>query len=151
MTAAEISQQLSLTSIKDHGWHIQACCALTGEGSVSIPPTGDRGGVSIYTAHGGGGGQYLYSSQGTGEGSVSIQVTADRGGVSIYTAHRGGSISTNVYSSHRGQGRGQYLYSSQGTGEGSVSIQLTGEDPYLYSSHRGHGEGSVILSIYMYT
>jgi ADP-ribosylation factor-like protein 5B len=32
MTAAEISQKLNLTSIKDHGWHIQACCALTGEG-----------------------------------------------------------------------------------------------------------------------
>ena len=32
MTAAEISQQLNLTSIKDHAWHIQACCALTGEG-----------------------------------------------------------------------------------------------------------------------
>lgn len=32
MTAAEISQQLNLTSIKDHGWHIQSCCALTGEG-----------------------------------------------------------------------------------------------------------------------
>ena len=34
MSAAEISQQLSLTSVKDHPWHIQACCALTGEGSV---------------------------------------------------------------------------------------------------------------------
>ena len=32
MSAAEISQHLNLTSIKDHGWHIQACCALTGEG-----------------------------------------------------------------------------------------------------------------------
>nr|XP_002735272.1 PREDICTED: ADP-ribosylation factor-like protein 5B-like [Saccoglossus kowalevskii] len=32
MSATEISQQLNLTSIKDHGWHIQACCALTGEG-----------------------------------------------------------------------------------------------------------------------
>ena len=32
MSAAEISQQLNLTSIKDHGWHIQGCCALTGEG-----------------------------------------------------------------------------------------------------------------------
>ena len=32
MTAAEISQKLNLTSIKDHAWHIQACCALTGEG-----------------------------------------------------------------------------------------------------------------------
>ncbi|XP_028405408.1 ADP-ribosylation factor-like protein 5B [Dendronephthya gigantea] len=35
MTSAEISQQLNLTSIKDHGWHIQACCALTGEGLYS--------------------------------------------------------------------------------------------------------------------
>lgn len=32
MSAAEISQHLNLTSIKDHGWHVQACCALTGEG-----------------------------------------------------------------------------------------------------------------------
>ncbi|XP_033112332.1 ADP-ribosylation factor-like protein 5B [Anneissia japonica] len=32
MSATEISQQLNLTSVKDHGWHIQACCALTGEG-----------------------------------------------------------------------------------------------------------------------
>lgn len=32
MTATQISQQLNLTSIKDHRWHIQACCALTGEG-----------------------------------------------------------------------------------------------------------------------
>ena len=34
MTSAEISQQLNLTSVKDHPWHIQACCALTGEGFV---------------------------------------------------------------------------------------------------------------------
>ena len=32
MSAAEISQQLNLTSLKDHSFHIQACCALTGEG-----------------------------------------------------------------------------------------------------------------------
>lgn len=32
MSAAEISQQLNLTSIKTHRWQIQACCALTGEG-----------------------------------------------------------------------------------------------------------------------
>eukprot|EP00128_Syssomonas_multiformis_P011903 Colp12_sorted_trinity150504_noHs@5773 len=32
MSAAEISHQLNLTSIKDHAWHIQACCALTGQG-----------------------------------------------------------------------------------------------------------------------
>nr|CAB3222912.1 ADP-ribosylation factor-like protein 5A [Phallusia mammillata] len=32
MTAAEISQELKLTSVKDHTWQIQACCALTGEG-----------------------------------------------------------------------------------------------------------------------
>ncbi|XP_039262482.1 ADP-ribosylation factor-like protein 5A [Styela clava] len=32
MTAAEISQQLKLTSVKDHTWQIQACCALTGSG-----------------------------------------------------------------------------------------------------------------------
>ncbi|XP_015785516.1 ADP-ribosylation factor-like protein 5A [Tetranychus urticae] len=32
LTPAEISDQLSLTSIKKHHWQIQACCALTGEG-----------------------------------------------------------------------------------------------------------------------
>uniref|UniRef100_A0A3Q3MMB3 ADP-ribosylation factor-like 5A n=1 Tax=Labrus bergylta TaxID=56723 RepID=A0A3Q3MMB3_9LABR len=32
MSVAEISQNLQLTSVKDHQWHIQACCALTGEG-----------------------------------------------------------------------------------------------------------------------
>jgi ADP-ribosylation factor-like protein 5B len=32
MTAAEISKQLDLTSIKKNQWHIQSCCALTGEG-----------------------------------------------------------------------------------------------------------------------
>uniref|UniRef100_A0A8C5LK25 ADP-ribosylation factor-like 5C n=1 Tax=Jaculus jaculus TaxID=51337 RepID=A0A8C5LK25_JACJA len=32
MTTAEISQFLRLSSIKDHPWHIQGCCALTGEG-----------------------------------------------------------------------------------------------------------------------
>lgn len=32
MSAAEISNQLDLTSIKEHHWHIQSCCALTGEG-----------------------------------------------------------------------------------------------------------------------
>ena len=32
MTAAEISTELNLTSIKTHQWHIQACCALTGVG-----------------------------------------------------------------------------------------------------------------------
>jgi ribosomal protein L12E/L44/L45/RPP1/RPP2 len=31
-TVAEISKALALTSIKSHDWHIQACCALTGEG-----------------------------------------------------------------------------------------------------------------------
>ncbi|XP_049925555.1 putative ADP-ribosylation factor-like protein 5C [Epinephelus moara] len=32
MTAAEISQCLTLNSISSHSWHVQACCALTGEG-----------------------------------------------------------------------------------------------------------------------
>lgn len=32
MTAAELSTSLSLTDIKKHSWHIQASCALTGEG-----------------------------------------------------------------------------------------------------------------------
>ncbi|XP_008327669.1 putative ADP-ribosylation factor-like protein 5C [Cynoglossus semilaevis] len=38
MTAAEISHCLTLNSIKSHPWHIQACCALTGEG---LPATLD--------------------------------------------------------------------------------------------------------------
>lgn len=32
MTAAEISESLKLPSLVDRSWHIQACCALTGEG-----------------------------------------------------------------------------------------------------------------------
>uniref|UniRef100_H3CBG3 ADP-ribosylation factor-like 5C n=1 Tax=Tetraodon nigroviridis TaxID=99883 RepID=H3CBG3_TETNG len=32
MTAAEISQCLTLDTITTHSWHVQACCALTGEG-----------------------------------------------------------------------------------------------------------------------
>ena len=32
MSAAEISKQFNLTTIKNHSWHIQGCCALTGEG-----------------------------------------------------------------------------------------------------------------------
>lgn len=32
MSAAEISRQLDLTGIKKHQWHIQSCCALSGEG-----------------------------------------------------------------------------------------------------------------------
>ncbi|KAG6732762.1 hypothetical protein I3842_01G193700 [Carya illinoinensis] len=32
MTPAEITDCLSLHSIENHDWHIQACCALTGEG-----------------------------------------------------------------------------------------------------------------------
>ena len=32
MTAAEISEFVGLETIKDHAWHIQSCCALTGEG-----------------------------------------------------------------------------------------------------------------------
>lgn len=34
MTVAEISQCLTLNSITSHPWHVQACCALTGEGWV---------------------------------------------------------------------------------------------------------------------
>lgn len=32
MNASEISKELDLTSIKKQQWHIQSCCALTGEG-----------------------------------------------------------------------------------------------------------------------
>ncbi|KAH9371170.1 hypothetical protein HPB48_005640 [Haemaphysalis longicornis] len=37
MSPREISEQLNLTSIKKNRWQIQACCALTGEGSVGLP------------------------------------------------------------------------------------------------------------------
>ncbi|XP_066441933.1 putative ADP-ribosylation factor-like protein 5C isoform X2 [Eleutherodactylus coqui] len=32
MSASEISTILALSAIRDRAWHIQACCALTGEG-----------------------------------------------------------------------------------------------------------------------
>jgi len=32
MTAADISNELNLTSVKTHRWQIQSCCALTGQG-----------------------------------------------------------------------------------------------------------------------
>ncbi|XP_072269796.1 ADP-ribosylation factor-like protein 5C [Pyxicephalus adspersus] len=32
MSASEISASLALSAIKDRAWHIQGCCALTGEG-----------------------------------------------------------------------------------------------------------------------
>ncbi|XP_028311254.1 putative ADP-ribosylation factor-like protein 5C [Gouania willdenowi] len=32
LTVSEISQCLTLDSITTHSWHVQACCALTGEG-----------------------------------------------------------------------------------------------------------------------
>ena len=32
MTADEIARELKLQSIRSHQWHIQPCCALTGEG-----------------------------------------------------------------------------------------------------------------------
>ncbi len=34
MSAAEISQCLTLNSLNARSWHVQACCALTGEGYV---------------------------------------------------------------------------------------------------------------------
>uniref|UniRef100_A0A8C3STF0 ADP ribosylation factor like GTPase 5C n=1 Tax=Chelydra serpentina TaxID=8475 RepID=A0A8C3STF0_CHESE len=37
MTTSEISKFLTLSAIKDHPWHIQGCCALTGEGSCGLP------------------------------------------------------------------------------------------------------------------
>lgn len=36
MSASEISKELDLTSIKQQQWHIQSCCALTGEGYVFL-------------------------------------------------------------------------------------------------------------------
>lgn len=32
LTAAQISEELNLTSLQHHRWQIQACCGLTGEG-----------------------------------------------------------------------------------------------------------------------
>lgn len=32
MTAAEITEALALTELTERSWHIQACCALTGDG-----------------------------------------------------------------------------------------------------------------------
>ncbi|KAM4622444.1 putative ADP-ribosylation factor-like protein 5C [Discoglossus pictus] len=32
MSASEISSSLALSAIRDRAWHIQGCCALTGEG-----------------------------------------------------------------------------------------------------------------------
>ncbi|ORX44988.1 ADP-ribosylation factor 2 [Piromyces finnis] len=32
LSAAEITEKLNLTSVKDRNWHIQSCCALTGDG-----------------------------------------------------------------------------------------------------------------------
>lgn len=32
LSAAEISDALGLSQISTHQWHIQSCCALTGEG-----------------------------------------------------------------------------------------------------------------------
>eukprot|EP01083_Nonionella_stella_P042526 114840_1 len=32
LTEAEIASQLNLVSITDHEWHIQECCAITGDG-----------------------------------------------------------------------------------------------------------------------
>ncbi|KAF0874167.1 CACB1 protein, partial [Crocuta crocuta] len=42
MTTVEISQFLTLSAIKDHPWHIQGCCALTGEGLVAAPTCTSR-------------------------------------------------------------------------------------------------------------
>ena len=36
MSAAEISKQLNLQSMRKHKWQIQACCALSGEGLVFL-------------------------------------------------------------------------------------------------------------------
>jgi len=32
LTVAEVSDGLGLHTVKDHNYHIQGCCALTGEG-----------------------------------------------------------------------------------------------------------------------
>lgn len=43
MTAAEISQSLTLSSLNARSWHVQACCALTGEGYVRF-----KGYIGVY-------------------------------------------------------------------------------------------------------
>ena len=32
MSAAEISERFALHTLRDHEWHIEPCCALTGQG-----------------------------------------------------------------------------------------------------------------------
>jgi small GTP-binding protein len=32
LSAAELSESLALHTVRNHDWHIQACCALTGQG-----------------------------------------------------------------------------------------------------------------------
>jgi hypothetical protein len=34
MTVGQISKQLNLQALKTQNWHIQACCALSGEGYI---------------------------------------------------------------------------------------------------------------------
>ncbi|MCL4419351.1 ADP-ribosylation factor-like protein [Patescibacteria group bacterium] len=34
MTASEITEAIGLEKIRDRPWHIQSCCALTGDGLV---------------------------------------------------------------------------------------------------------------------
>ena len=36
MTPANIAELLDLQSIKTHSWHIQSCCAITGEGLYEV-------------------------------------------------------------------------------------------------------------------
>lgn len=50
MTAAEISQSLTLSSLNARSWHVQACCALTGEGYVCFKGYIDVY-VNIYSRH----------------------------------------------------------------------------------------------------
>jgi ADP-ribosylation factor protein 6 len=32
MTAADVTEKLQLNKLKDKSWHVQSCCALSGEG-----------------------------------------------------------------------------------------------------------------------
>ena len=36
MTPAQIAELLNLQAIKTHPWHIQSCCAITGEGLYEV-------------------------------------------------------------------------------------------------------------------
>ncbi len=36
LSGADLASELNLQSIKKHSWHIQSCCALTGQGLYEV-------------------------------------------------------------------------------------------------------------------